>query len=59
VTSWTVILSRRARSLPMSQARARQNAHRSALECAMRRSEREEAELALRAAAQEREPASA
>ncbi|GGO68114.1 hypothetical protein [Nocardioides deserti] len=59
MTSWTVILTRRARTLPMSQARARQNARRSALECAMRRREREEAELAMQQAAQEPAAASA
>jgi len=42
-----MILTRRA--LAFSQARARRNARQAALECAVRRREREEVELALSA----------
>ncbi|MBC9733905.1 hypothetical protein [Nocardioides marmotae] len=47
MTSWTVIWTRRALSLTMSQGRARHNARLSALECAARRREREDADQAL------------
>lgn len=56
MTSWTVICTRRALSFSMSQARARHNARVSALECAMRRREREEVARALDEAAATPEP---